>query len=138
MKETYYLTGNNVCVINFAYTVDGVTCYTDLMKVGVALDTGEVASFDATGYIMNHKKRSFQGIKVSQAYARARLSRNLTVKTATLALIPRNGTGEVLCYEFKCTAAKGTKNIINYFNVTSGVEEQILILTKTPGGTLAM
>ena len=138
LKPTYYLTGSNICVINFAHVQDGATCYTDLIKVGIALDTGEVAFFDATGYIMNHKYRKFSAQKFTAASARARLSPNLTVKTVSLALIPKNGTGEVLCYEFKCTAENGTKNVIDYFNVSSGIEEQILILTKTPGGTLAM
>lgn len=138
MAKTYFLTNNNICVVNCAYMQGNVTCYTDLIKVGIALDTGEVLSYDATGYIMNHKDRALPTAKVKQTAARALLSPLLTVKKVSLALIPRGGTGEALCYEFKCTADNGKKNIIDYFNVTSGVEEQVLILTETPGGTLAM
>lgn len=138
MAQTYYLKNNNICVINFAFMQDNVTCYTDLMKVGIALDNGEVISFDATGYIMNHKTRSLPAVVLKQSSAKALLNPKLTVKKVSLALIPKNGTDETLCYEFKCTADKGARNIIDYFNVTNGVEEQILILKQTPGGTLAM
>ena len=41
MKESYYMTDEGVCVVNFAYSQNGVTCYPDLIKVGVALDNGD-------------------------------------------------------------------------------------------------
>lgn len=138
MTQTYSLSSNNICVFNCAYMQGKVTCYTDLIKVGIALDNGEVVSYDATGYIMNHKDRNLPTVKFSEAQARALLSPALTVKKVSLALIPIDGTREALCYEFKCTAENGKKNVIDYFNVTNNVEEQVLILTETPGGTLAM
>lgn len=138
VSRTYYLTDNNTCVINYAYMQGDVICYPDLIKVGIALDNGGIASFDATGYLMNHTDRKLPKVVVSEKKAQSLLSPALTVKKVSLALIPRQGVGEALCYEFKCTADKGTKNIIDYFNVTNGVEEQLLILTNTPGGTLAM
>jgi spore germination protein len=138
LTQTYFLTNNNICVINCAYMQDKVTCYTDLIKIGIALDTGEVASYDATGYIMNHKKRDLSNIKITQKKAQSVLNPQLTVKKVSLALIPRDGTKEALCYEFKCTADNGKRDIIDYINASTGVEEQLLILTKTPGGTLAM
>lgn len=137
MTQTYYLTNNNICVMNCAYMQGDVTCYTDLMKVGVALDNGEIVSFDATGYIMNHKSRNLPTPKITQKAAHSMLSPALTVKKQSLALIPTGGTSEALCYEFKCSASGG-KNVIDYFNVVTGVEEQLLILIQTPGGTLAM
>lgn len=138
ITQTYSLSNNNICVFNCAYKQGEVTCYTDLVKVGIALDNGEVISYDATGYIMNHKERNFPQIKVSEAEARAQLSPALTVQKVSLALIPVDGTREALCYEFKCTAENGKRNVIDYFNVTNNYEEQVLILTETPGGTLAM
>lgn len=138
MTQTYSLSNNNICVFNCAYMQGKVTCYTDLIKIGIALDNGEVISYDATGYIMNHKDRNLPAVKVSESSAKALLSPELTVKKASLALIPLDGTREALCYEFKCTAKDGKKNVIDYFNVTNNVEEQVLILTETPGGTLAM
>ena len=40
MQATYYFTDNGVCIINFAAVQNGVLCYPDLIKVGVALDNG--------------------------------------------------------------------------------------------------
>ena len=40
MKESYYVINNNICTINYAYVQDGAVCYSDLVKVGVALDSG--------------------------------------------------------------------------------------------------
>lgn len=137
MAKSYYLTNNNICVINYAYIQNNVTCYTDLMKVGVALDNGDVVSFDETGFIMNHKSRTFPAIKITSKYAQSLLSPALKPQKVTLALIPVGGTGEALCYEFKCRADDGT-NVIDYFNVQSGYEQQILILEQTPGGILVM
>ena len=57
IKESYYSTVDGVCTINYAYYEDGITYYTDLIKVSVALDNGEILGFDATGYIMNHRVR---------------------------------------------------------------------------------
>lgn len=137
MQRTYTLTGNNVCVVNYAYALGQTVCYTDLMKVGVALDTGEIVSFDQTGFLMNHKKRSLPKAKISVAAARALLSPMLREQTQDLALIPVGGTQEALCYEFKCVSPSG-QEVIDYINVATGFEEQILILKETPGGTLAM
>ena len=55
---TYYETLNNICTINFAVVDDDVTVYTDLVKVSVALDNGEVCSFDGRGYIVNNQIRT--------------------------------------------------------------------------------
>lgn len=137
MAKSYYLTNNNICVINYAYIQNNVTCYTDLMKVGVALDNGDIVSFDQTGFIMNHKSRTFPKIKITSKYAQSLLSPVLKPQKTTLALIPVGGTGEALCYEFKCRSEDGT-NVIDYFNVENGYEQQILILTQTPGGILVM
>ncbi|CDZ23673.1 germination protein YpeB [[Clostridium] cellulosi] len=140
-KVTYNLTDNNICVVNFAFLQDNVICYPDLIKVGIALDNGEILSYDATGFIMNHKNRTFPAISVSKERAQSMLNPSLKVSSVSLALIPRDGVKEVLCYEFKCKGKADNKvsgDVIDYFNVTNGIEEQILILKQTPGGVLAM
>lgn len=138
MKTTYNLINKNICNVNCAYMQGDITCYTDLIKVGVALDNGEIVSYDATGYIMNHKERTMPKISVNEAAAKKNISPLLTVKKTSLALIPVGGTGEALCYEFICTDEKKNQDVIDYYNVTNGVEEQIFILLETPGGTLVM
>ena len=56
MKTTYHETLYNSCTINFAAMDGDVTLYTDLIKVTVALDNGEILGFDARGYKLTTMK----------------------------------------------------------------------------------
>lgn len=136
MTKTYLLVANNVCTINYAYMQDGVLCYPDLIKLGVALDTGEIISFDASGYIMNHQKRTLPSRTVSQKTVISLLSPVLRLQKASMVVIPTD-TGEAYCYEMRCLG-ENNQNILDYFNAATGIEQQVLILTDTPGGTLVM
>ena len=135
MKESYYAMNDGLCLINFAYTQDGVVCYPDLIKVGVALDNGSIVRFEAAGYLMNHTERKLSA-KLTQAQAQKSVSPNLKVKQGRPALIPTSGLNEILCYEFLCTG-KSNDNVLVYINANNGFEENILILTSGDGGTLA-
>lgn len=137
MQTTYYETYNNVLTVNFAAKQDGVVCYTDLIKVSVALDNGEILGFDARGYIVNHHERSFPAQKITEAQAKKLLSPLLTVEKTKLALIPAESTKEVLCHEFTCKTDEGTRVLV-YVGVESGKEEQILILFESETGVLTM
>lgn len=135
--ETYYLTNNNVCTINFAYQQGDVVIYPDLIKVGVALDTGEIVSFDSTGYLMNHHTRDLPPVTLTRAQVQAKLNPALTVQKVSLAIIPTSGANEAYCYEFR-TVSKDNQQVIDYFDTQTGSEQQVLILKPTPGGMLAM
>ena len=133
--ETYYFENNGVCVINFAY-LDGQTiCYTDLVKVGVAMDTGEIMLYEASGYLTNHKDRAFQTPVYTVEQAEEILSENVTVNYSSLALIPSKTGEDVRCYEFACTAENG-QEILIYINTATLDEEEVLILLKSDGGIL--
>ncbi|MBQ3692515.1 MAG: germination protein YpeB, partial [Clostridia bacterium] len=134
--ESYYLIDNNICTINFAYTEDDVICYSDLIKVGVNMQTGEIASYCATGYIMNHTERNIKNPKISKQLAQNSLSENLNVKSCKTALIPTAGNNEVLTYEFDCTA--GSEKVLVYVNCETGLEEQIYIVLESDNGVLVM
>ena len=135
LLETYYFVDEGVCVINFAF-LDGQTiCYTDLIKVGVAMDTGEIVFYEAGGYITNHKERAFETPLYTAEQAQTVLSDKLTVKKTSLALIPTKSGKEVRCYEFLCTA-ENTQEILVYVNVLTQKEEEILMLLKSDGGIL--
>lgn len=136
-KESYYLTREGICTINFAFEQDGVICYPDLVKVGVALDNGEILSFNATGYLMNHKTRNLKINGINAEKARKSVSPALKVRSGKKAVIPTGGENEVLCYEFTCTG-RGGETVLVYINAQTGFEEQILILMETEGGVLAM
>lgn len=135
MKETYYFESDGVCTINFAYQDGKTLCYTDLIKIGVAMDNGEIVFYEAGGYIANHKERSFATPKITEEEAQGIVSPKLTVKNIRLALIPTNSTEEKRCYEFTCTSADN-QEILVYINTAAPLEEEILILQKSDGGTL--
>ncbi len=132
--ETYYFIDEGVCVINFAY-LDGETiCYTDLIKVGIAMDTGEVMLYEASGYLSNHKSRAFESAIFLPEQAEEKVSRDLKINKISKVLIPTN-SGEKRCYEFSCS--DGETNVLVYINLLNLDEEEILILLKNDGGTLA-
>lgn len=132
---SYYMVFEDICTINFAYLFNGTVCYTDLIKVGVALDTGEIVSVEARGYIMNHHERMSPDTKYTAEQAKASVSPLLDIESVSLALIPTSGKNEVHCYEFLCTGENG-EQILVYVNTDTLIEEQILILQETPGGIL--
>ena len=112
-------------------------CYTDLIKVGVALDNGQIVEFDARGYLTNHTARELGKPKISEEAARKAVSPSLKIEQTGLALIPTAGLHEVYCYEFLCTGKNGEKLLV-YIGADTGVEEQILLLLITENGTLTM
>ncbi|NMA67585.1 MAG: germination protein YpeB, partial [Clostridiaceae bacterium] len=136
MKDTYYLETNGVATINYAYTANGITYYSDLIKVKVALDNGEVVGFEAKGYYMNHTERDFEGPKISQAEARSKVIRGEEIKDSGLALIPTNYGTEILCYEF--IGKLQDKDFLIYINAYTGAEEEILLIINSEEGILTM
>lgn len=134
-RQTYYYDSEGVCVVNFAYQDGETVCYTDLVKVGVAMDNGEIMLYEAGGYISNHKERAFPTAAYTAEEAQALLSGKLTLQGVALALIPTLGGGEERCYELSSIASDG-QEILVYINASTLEEEQILILLKSDGGTL--
>lgn len=134
-KSSYYFVENGVCTVNFSYFKDDVVYYTDLIKVQVALDNGEIIGLEARGFIANHTERSFSAPSLTLSKAQEGLPKNSKIKSTALCLIPNNYGGEVLCYEFITEGAEN-KDIIIYINANTGKEEDILILLKTDGGSL--
>ncbi len=137
LTDTYYEIYNNVCMINFAAVQDDVTMYTDLIKVSVAMDNGDIIGYDARGYITNHTVRTLKSPALTQSEAQAKLSKQLVVTSAGLAVIPSAGQNELYCYEFSCRADDG-RNILVYINTETGDEEQILLLQISENGTLTV
>lgn len=136
-EDTYYEIQNGVCIVNFAAEQNDVTLYTDLIKVGVALDDGEILSFDMRGYLTNHTIRDLPQPKISKEHAVSLVSPNLDVIDASLCVIPSSGQNELFCYEVKCIGESG-QNVLVYVNAVTGREEQILLLRIGNNGTLTV
>ena len=137
MKETYFLKQEGIVTINYAYMQDNVIMYPDLIKVKVALDNGEILGIETTGYLNNHiENRDISNIKITEEEAKKDLNTDLEIISSGLAVIPTEWKSEILCYEFK--GKVDDREFLVYINTENGREEDILIITNTPNGTLAM
>jgi len=136
MQSSYYEKIDGVVTINFAYKQNSITCYSDLIKVKVALDNGEIVGMEAQGYVMNHHTRDIRTPKLTRQDAREYISPYLTIDSVNIALIPKDSKREVLCYEFKGTA--NGRNFLIYINAETGREEDIQILVESPDGILTI
>ena len=136
MKETYYLKQEGIVTVNYAYVQDNVVIYPDLIKVKIALDNGDIMGIETTGYLNNHEKRDISNIKITKEKAKEKLNKNLEIQSEELAIIPTNWKTEILCYEFK--GKIDNREFLVYINAENGKEEDILIITNTPNGTLTM
>lgn len=132
---TYYLKSENMITISFAATQDDVIIYSDLIKVKVALDNGEIMTYEADGYIYNHKEREISASKTIDE-AREVLYKDLSIENERLCIIPTDSKDEVLVYEFE--GVIDDNRFLVYVNANNLVEEKIYILLETEGGTLAM
>lgn len=135
MKESYYSTQDGICTINFAYEKDGVVYYPDLIKLSVSLETGNVISFDARGYIMNHTERSLPENMISADDAKTAVSDYLTVMSTRLAVIPTDYKTEKTAYEFHCKTPD-EHEVLVYIDVLTAKEDDILLLLYSDGGIL--
>lgn len=135
MKETYYLKESGIVTINYAYEQNGVVMYPDLIKVKIALDNGEIIGLESTGFLNSHTQRDISKVKISKEQAKAKLNKDLNIISEGLAVIPTEWQSEILCYEFK--GKVDDIDFLVYVNAENGKEEDILIITNTPNGTLA-
>lgn len=135
VKDTYYLKADNMATISFAGVQDGVIIYSDLIKVKVALDNGQILAYEANGYVYNHKERNITPLK-SIEEARQKLYKDLNIESERLCIIPTDTKDEVLTYEF-CGSVDDKKFLV-YINANTLVHEKIYIVLETPGGIMTM
>ena len=135
LKESYYYTDDGICTVNFASDNKGVVIYPDLIKVSVSLETGEVLSFDATGYVHNHHNRKSFAPTLTEAQAVAKINDTLEVIDTQLCIIPTDWKTEQYCYEIHCKTQEGQELLV-YIDCDTGEEDNILILLYSDGGVL--
>ena len=134
MKQSYYLKENGFITVNYAYNQNNVTIYSDLIKLKIALDNGEIIGLESTGYLNSHYDRNIPTNKITSEEARKNLSDKVNVTSEGLAIIPTEWNTEVFCYEFKGKIED--IDFIVYVNAENGEEQDILIITNTPNGVL--
>ncbi len=137
MFSTYYEVQNRMAIYNFAVTDGGVVLYPDLVKVSVALDTGQVVGFEASNYWDSHRNRKIPVPRLTLEQAREKLSPHLENTSAgRLALIPLSPDKESLTYEFKGNLGKDV--FLIYINAQTGREERLLRVVNTGEGVLTI
>ena len=134
MNETYYMKENGFITVNYAYEQNDVIIYPDLIKVKIALDNEEIIGLETTGYLNCHFERNIPTKRISIEEAKKKLTNNVQIISEGLAIIPTEWKSEILCYEFK--GKINDIDFIAYINAENGEEEDILIVTNTPNGTL--
>lgn len=136
MKSSYYEVENHIATINYAYVQDGVTMYPDLIKLKIALDSGEILGFEAEGYFMCHETREIPTDVIGEEAAREKAGTHLKVDDVNMAYIPLDSEREVFCYELK--GKLGKNNFLIYINAKTGKEEKILMLLESERGILTV
>ncbi len=135
MKAVWMAKGGNVTSFNFASIVNGVICYSDLIKVNVCNERGIVSGIEATAYLLNHKGRNVETPTVTLEDAEKKVGEEIEVETSRLAIIPYGNT-EKLGYEFMGLNNGDTYYI--YIDAFTGKELNIFKVVRTTEGTLLM
>lgn len=136
MKETYFLKQDGIITINYAYCQNDVIVYTDLIKLKIALDNGEILGIETTGYLNSHTERQIPEPGISLEEAKSKLNSKLEILSEGFAIIPTEWKTEIFCYEFK--GKVDDTDFLVYINAENGKEENILVIINTPNGTLTM
>ena len=136
MIETYYQKTENMIVINYAATQDGVILYPDLIKVKISLDDGKVYGVEAAGYIFNHTTRNNLRPSISQEKAKSILNSSLEIISSDMALIPTESNSEILTYEFK--GKIDNREFLIYINADNAREEKVFLVIDNKNGVLTM
>lgn len=134
MKDVWISNYNGVMFINLVYETDGIIVYSDMVKVKVASDTGEIIGFDAQEYLINHyDDRTVESPTIIEEEIRAKAPSDMNVQNITLALVPK-GKNEILTYEIY-----GQYNGTDYFvyvDAKTGDEVNILEVIDGDSGRL--
>ena len=136
-KESYYIVNENVATINFAFFENGVTFYSDLIKVGVDLEDGDIVSLEARGFVMNHHNREKYTYKHTKSQAEKTINSELKIKTVNKAVALDDAQNEIYCFEFHCKTETG-EDIIVYVKDKDLSEQDIFMIIHTDGGDLVL
>lgn len=139
MKPTFASEVGNAAVIPLVFVQNGVHVYPDMVKVKVAMDNGDILSYDALGFLTSHHARKLPKPVIEADEAKELLSPALTVAAPPrLTVIPVEtvATPEAFCWEFRGTSFG--EDFFVYINAVNGTEEKVLQLIKTSEGSLTM
>lgn len=135
MEPCFVQQYDGMVVANFAAVQDGVTLYSDQVKVQVSMDSGRVVGAECSQYLANHTRRTDIVPTVDALQAREMVSGRLSVKSERLCVIPQD-EDETLCWGFECT--DGAADYWVFVNAKTREIEQILRVITTNQGEAAL
>lgn len=133
MERTAWKNTGDALTVSFCPLQEEVRCYADEITLTVALDDGSLLSFDASGYVQNHRRRTPERPQASAEDARSLLSPALTAEEEFLAWLPMPGGGEKLCFAFRCTDAAGRRWLV-FSSAATGAQERIVRVLESETG----
>ncbi|MBS3873498.1 MAG: germination protein YpeB [Firmicutes bacterium] len=122
--------GGYSAIFTFCHVEDGILFYPDLLRVRVALDNGEILSYEGNGHVMFHRVRGNFVDQIGVTEAQAKLNPELGVVAVQRVVIFDRQGREVLCYEF--TVERGKDKFLIFINAVTGREENIVRLLTHP------
>ena len=87
VKEVWREYYGNTAVYNFAPVKNGVTIYPDLFKIKVALDNGDIISFEGKSYVMSEHEREIETPALTAKQASEKLKDGFETDTVRLCII---------------------------------------------------
>lgn len=134
LTAIWYNAENGVGFVNLAPVEEGITYYTDLVKVKIALDDGTLLGLEATGYCSAHRRRDLCPV-ISESTVRALVGNRIDIERIGLAVIP-DGDDERFCYEVY-GSHKGLDYFI-YFDAATGAQADVLRVIDSEQGSMIM
>lgn len=127
---------NEYLTINYAYSINGVPFYADLVKVKLTRGDFNVVGFEGSDYYINHFDRENLTVNYSEDIARKKLSSDFNVKNSRLVVIPTGETSEEECYEF--SGEIGGEDYYIYISAITLKEKKIFKVVTSKNGDLLM
>ena len=101
-----------------------------------AASQSKIYSFEAKGYLTNHKTRQTASVKISEKELQESLSKHVDVISSKYCVIPKDNGTEAACIEYHCAGKSSGDEVLIYINTQTGEEENILMLLYSDNGTL--
>lgn len=118
---------SNGSAANFEYIrvdeTSGAACQSGVIRIAIALDTGEPYSFDASGF--SETEIGEEEWRISEDEAREKLPAGLEAESCRRVVISSEGGKPIACYELSCR--DGEKRVRIYIKASDGLQQEILV-----------
>ncbi|KQB92728.1 Sporulation protein YpeB [Geobacillus sp. PA-3] len=114
---------DNVVVLTFVKSENGIRIYPEAVQMKVALDNGRIVGFTARDYLSSSIPRPLPKPKLTVEAVKKKVNPQLKVMEQRQALIMNDLQKPVLCYEFLGTLGDETYQL--FINASTGLEEKV-------------